>query len=34
VLHLQKLVRGSLDVFADLMAVSGTIEKRPQDEHV
>src|ERR1700689_1286771 len=34
VLHLQKLVRGSLNVLADLMTVSRAIKKRPQDEHV
>jgi hypothetical protein len=34
VLHLQELVRRPLNVLADLMAVSGAIKKRPQDEHV
>jgi hypothetical protein len=34
VLHLQKLVRGPLNVLADLMAMSRSIKKRPQDEHV
>jgi hypothetical protein len=34
VLHLQKLVCASLNVFSDLVAVSRPIEKRPQDEHV
>lgn len=33
-LHLQELVRGPLNVFAYLMAMSRSIEKRPQDEHV
>ena len=33
-LHLQKIVRGPLNVFADLVAMSGPIKKRPQDEHV
>ena len=34
VLHLQKMVRGPLNVLADLMAVSGSIEQRSQDQHV
>ena len=33
-LHLQNIVRGSLDVLADLMTMSGAIKKGPQDEHV
>jgi hypothetical protein len=34
VLHLQEVVRGSLDVLSDLVTVSMSIEKCPQDEHV
>jgi hypothetical protein len=34
VLHLQEFVRGPLNVFADLVPVSRSVEKRPQDEHV
>jgi hypothetical protein len=34
VLHLQEVVRGPLNMLSDLMAVSGAIQKRPQDEHV
>src|SRR6202041_2797764 len=34
VLHLQKIVGGPLNVLADLMAMSRSIEKRSQDEHV
>ncbi len=33
-LHLEELVCRSLNVLADLMAVSGSIKKRPQNEHV
>jgi hypothetical protein len=33
-LHLQKVVGGALNVLADLMTMSRSIEKRPQDEHV
>ena len=33
-LHLQEIVRRPLNVLADLVAVSRTIKKRPQDEHV
>jgi hypothetical protein len=34
VLHLQKIACGPLNVLADLMAVSRSMKKRPQDEHV
>jgi hypothetical protein len=34
VLHLQEFFCGSLDMFANLVAVSRTIEKGSQDEHV
>ena len=34
VLHLQKFVRGPLNVLPDLVTVSRSMEKRPQDEHV
>jgi hypothetical protein len=34
VLHLQKLVRGPLNVLADLVTVSRSVKKRSQDEHV
>jgi hypothetical protein len=34
VLHLQEFIRGPLNVLANLMAVSRSIEKRPQDKHV
>jgi hypothetical protein len=34
VLHLEKIIRGPLNMFADLMAVSRTIEKSSQDQHV
>lgn len=33
-LHLQKVVGGPLNVFADLVSVGRPIEKGPQDEHV
>jgi hypothetical protein len=33
-LHLQEFIRGSLNVLPDLVTVSRSIEKRPQDEHV
>jgi hypothetical protein len=33
-LHLQKIVGGALDVFSDLMAVSWSVEKGPQNKHV
>src|SRR6185312_5436587 len=34
VLHLQKIVRGSLDMLPNLVAVGGAMQQRPQDEHV
>src|SRR5882762_3554316 len=34
VLRLQKFIRGPLNVLPDLVTVSRSIEKRPQDEHV
>src|SRR5882724_4637592 len=34
VLRLQKFIRRSLNVFPDLVSMSRSIEKRPQDEHV
>src|SRR6202011_2170641 len=34
VLHLQEFIRSSLNVLPDLVTVSRSIEKRPQDEHV
>jgi hypothetical protein len=34
VLHLQKVVRGPLNVFSDLVTVSGTVKKSAQDKHV
>jgi hypothetical protein len=34
VLHLQKVIGGPLNVFANPMTMGWTIEKRPQDEHV
>src|SRR6266849_2069146 len=34
VLHLQEFVRSPLNVLPDLVTVSRSIEKRPQDEHV
>jgi hypothetical protein len=34
VLHLQKFIRGPLNMFPDLVTVSRPIEKGPQDEHV
>src|ERR1700734_1988998 len=33
-LHLQELIRSSLNVLPDLVTVGGSIKKRPQDEHV
>ena len=33
-LHLEKFVRGPLNVLTDLVTVSRPIKKRPQDEHV
>jgi len=33
-LHLQKIVRGSLNVLSDLVAMSSSIEQGSQDEHV
>jgi hypothetical protein len=34
VLHLKKIIRGSLDVLSDLVAVVWPEEQGPQDEHV
>jgi len=34
VLHLQKFIRGPLNVFPDLVTVSRPMEKGSQDEHV
>jgi len=34
VLHLEKIIRGPLNMFADLMAVGGTIKKSSQEQHV
>jgi hypothetical protein len=34
VLHLQEFIRSPLNVLTDLVTVSRSIEKRPQDEHV
>jgi hypothetical protein len=34
VLHLQKVIRGPLNVLADLVAMRRPVEKCPQDEHV
>src|SRR5258708_19175239 len=34
VLHLQEFIRGPLNVLPDLVPVSRSMEKRPQDEHV
>jgi hypothetical protein len=34
VLHLQEFIRSPLNVFPDLVTVSRSVEKRPQDEHV
>jgi hypothetical protein len=34
VLHLEKFIRSPLDVLADLVAMRGPVEKRPQDKHV
>ena len=33
-LHLKKIICGSLDVLADLMPVRRPVQKRSQDEHV
>jgi len=33
-LHLQKIVCRSLDMFSDVVPVRGPMEERPQDEHV
>jgi hypothetical protein len=34
VLHLKKVVCGSLDVFADVVTMSRPVQQRAQDEHV
>jgi len=34
VLHLEKIIPGPLNMFADLMAVGGTIKKSSQEQHV
>jgi hypothetical protein len=34
VLHLQKIIRGPLNVLADLVAMSRAIKKSSQDQHV
>jgi hypothetical protein len=34
VLHLEKIVRGALNMLADLVTVSRTIKKSSQDQHV
>ena len=34
VLHLQEFIRGPLNVLADLVTVSGSVEKCPQNKHV
>jgi hypothetical protein len=34
VLHLEKVIRGPLNMLADLMAMSRTIKKSSQDQHV
>src|SRR5580658_825620 len=34
VLHLQEFIRGPLNVLPDLVTVSRSVEKRPQNEHV
>jgi len=34
VLHLEKIIRGPLNMFADLVTVSRTIKKSSQDQHV
>jgi hypothetical protein len=34
VLHLEKIIRGPLNILADLVAVSRTIKKSSQDQHV
>ena len=33
-LHLQEVVRSSLNVFSDLVTMRSSIKKCPQDEHV
>ena len=33
-LHLQEFIRSPLNVLPDLMTVSRSVEKRPQDQHV
>jgi hypothetical protein len=33
-LHLQEIIRGPLNVFANLMAMRRPIKKRSQDKHV
>jgi hypothetical protein len=33
-LHLQKIVRGPLNMFANLMAMCRPIKKRSQDKHI
>ncbi|GGG66403.1 hypothetical protein GCM10011585_05310 [Edaphobacter dinghuensis] len=33
-LHLQKVIRGSLDMLPYLVTVCGPIQKRPQNKHV
>jgi hypothetical protein len=33
-LHLQKVVRGPLNMLADLVSVSRSLEQRPQDQHI
>jgi hypothetical protein len=34
VLHLEKIVRGPLNMLADLVTMSRTIKKRSQNQHV
>jgi hypothetical protein len=34
VLHLEKIIRGPLNMFADLVSVRRTIKKSSQDQHV
>jgi hypothetical protein len=34
VLHLQKIIRCPLNMLADLMPMRGTIEERPENEHI
>jgi hypothetical protein len=34
VLHLQKVVRGALNMLADLVPMSGSVNERSQDKHV